>query len=89
VGGHGSKRATAVSEARAAVAPYINRLMAADLPPRSAPCDVGAAWETGCEDGPNPAHLWRFDARRAWGALTLGSQVPATPRCEGFNSGAH
>jgi hypothetical protein len=41
------KRATIVTEARTAVAPYINRLMAADIPPWSAPCDVGEAGEEG------------------------------------------
>jgi hypothetical protein len=41
------KRATTVREARAAVAPYMNRLMATDMPPWSAPCDVGEAWEAG------------------------------------------
>ena len=35
------KRATTVSEARAAVAPYINRIMATDLPPWSAPSELG------------------------------------------------
>jgi hypothetical protein len=39
------KRATTVSEARTAVAPYINRLMTTDLPPWSTPCDAGEAWE--------------------------------------------
>lgn len=41
------KRATTVSEARAAVAPYINRVMATDIPPWSTPCDVGEAKAAG------------------------------------------
>ena len=40
------KRATTVSDAKTAVAPYINRLMAADLPPWSASCELGE-WEGG------------------------------------------
>lgn len=41
------KRATTVIEASEAVAPYINRLMATDIPPWSAPCDVRDALEAG------------------------------------------